>query len=414
MAKGPTAGAPEKGFATPPEVTGYFTDKGLKPRFSWRDVWGEEHAHAFTVAKAVDAELLGAFQSSIREAIDGGWTFERWRDRAREDLTKMGWWEEREVFDPAGGRKAKVDFSDPRRLQTIYWSNLRAARAAGQWERAQRTKRALPYLLYVQSVSVEPRPAHLSWVGTILPVDDPFWSTHFPPNGWNCKCSVRQVSRRERDRLVGTTRTFETVDAKGNRQEMEVEYRNAAPDDGTTTFLNNRTGRTTEIPIGIDPGWHTNPGRTRAQTLTARLDREVARADAATARRTLADWWDTPGPRAAIDAPVRVDLPVAVLEDVAGEMNRTRAGVEGRPVRFSPVATIANETVRDLRSSAPGFGLEALAELQDMLDLAPMPPAATGGAEVARTRVLWGERFYEILVELVGERLVVEAIKALE
>ena len=29
--------------------------------------------------------------------------------------------------------------------------------------------------------------------GTTLPADDPFWNEYYPPNGWNCRCTVVQV-----------------------------------------------------------------------------------------------------------------------------------------------------------------------------------------------------------------------------
>ena len=60
--------APKKGFGPAPEVLDYFDGKALAPRFSWLDVWGEEHARAFTVAKATELELLTTFRDSIRAA----------------------------------------------------------------------------------------------------------------------------------------------------------------------------------------------------------------------------------------------------------------------------------------------------------------------------------------------------------
>ena len=44
---------------------------------------------------------------------------------------------------------------------------------------------------------VRPRPQHVAWSGLVLSCDDPFWDTHFPPNGWRCTCGVEAVSREE-------------------------------------------------------------------------------------------------------------------------------------------------------------------------------------------------------------------------
>ncbi len=224
-------------FRVPPEVPRYFADKGLKPAFSWLDVWGQEHAYAFTVAKAVDAELLGLFKSSIQRAIEKGEGFETWRKQLLPELQRLGWAGKRMVDDPTGQWKSKeVDFTAPRRLQTIFWSNMRAARAAGQWERIQRTKKGLPYLLYSLSVSERKRPQHRTWVGTILHADDPWWSTHFPPNGWHCKCSVRQITGREADSLT-----------------RQGGYSREAPPVNMQPFVNRRTGEILKVPEGIDP-----------------------------------------------------------------------------------------------------------------------------------------------------------------
>lgn len=36
---------------------------------------------------------------------------------------------------------------------------------------------------------------HRAMNGITLPPDDPFWKSYYPPNGWNCRCTVRQVLR---------------------------------------------------------------------------------------------------------------------------------------------------------------------------------------------------------------------------
>jgi hypothetical protein len=242
---------------TPPtDVLDYFRGRKLAPAFSWLDVWGQEHAHAFTVAKAVDVDVLAAFRGTIDDAIARGLGYEEWRAQLQPKLASLGWWGPRTVEDADSGARKPVDFSSPRRLQNIFWSNMRAARAAGQWERAQASKDVLPYLLYVETTAADPRQEHLEWVGTLLPIDHEFWATHFPPNGWGCQCAVRQVGRAEAKRLGGVS---------------------PDPVMRTRIFENRRTGERVEVPVGIDPGWHTNPGKSRSVGLARVLADKIGR-----------------------------------------------------------------------------------------------------------------------------------------
>lgn len=338
-----------RGFRPPPEVPTYFDRKVDRPGFSWLDVWAEEHAYAFTVAKAVDADLLGTFRSSISRAIAEGQTFDTWRDGIQEELQKLGWWGPRKVGDPTGADPdALVDFSSRRRLSTTFHANMRAARAAGQWERIQRTKRALPYLLYVRTAANDPREEHLGWVGIVLPADDPWWSTHFPPNGWGCKCSVRQITRREASALLGR-----------EPDEGGIVYRETPPDDGPSrSFRNRRTGEVTAIAAGIDPGWHTNPGLSRSRTL---IDNASAKIEAladpspADARRVIEELWDDPFLRVAPGLPEKTWLP-------AGVSPRLQAELGAR----SPLVSITSDAVSD-RSKRHSLPMAAFARLPSML-----------------------------------------------
>ena len=125
------------------------------------------------------------------------------------------------------------------RLRTIFQTNLRTSYAAGQWERIQRVKDDLPFLRYSAVLDSRTRPDHRRWHGTVLPVDHPFWQTHFPPNGWRCRCSVTQFS--------------ESPPAGWDR---------------TRPWVNDRTG--------IDSGWNHNTGLMASQQ---RLNRLVERLD---------------------------------------------------------------------------------------------------------------------------------------
>ena len=223
----------------PREALDFFRAKGWKVGFDYRDVWRKEHATAFTVAKAMRADVLLDIRQAVDSAISEGKTFRRFARELRPTLEAKGWWGRKSLVDPLTGELKFVQLGSPRRLRTIYRVNLRTARAAGQWERAQRTRSTHPYLIYALGPSKKHREEHAAWAGTILPLDDPWWSTHYPPNGWGCNCRVRQLSRREAARRGGT------------RQPPPPEF---------TTWRNKRTGGVETLEKGFDPGWNFNPG----------------------------------------------------------------------------------------------------------------------------------------------------------
>ena len=128
-----------------PEVQRYFDDKQLKPSFNWREVWGEEHAHAFTVAKSAGFDILKDVRGALSSALAEGKTFKQFQEELEPLLRSKGWWGKRRVTDPNTGEPVIAQLGSPRRLRVIYDANMRSARAAGQWERAQRTKGFLPY-----------------------------------------------------------------------------------------------------------------------------------------------------------------------------------------------------------------------------------------------------------------------------
>ena len=231
--------------------------KRLTTSDHWTDVWREEHASAFTAARLTQQSLVEEVHRELVKALEGGETFESFRSRAQPFLERRGW------KPPARGGNI------PTRLKRIYDTNMRTARAAGQWARIERGAKRAPYLIYSLGPSIEHRDQHVSWAGLILPVDDAFWGTNFPPNGWGCKCRVRQITGRERARLL---------------EREPDKYSAEAPDLVEIEWVNPATGEVRRVIAGIDPGWDYNPGRHRTLGIHRR---DAERSEAILAGRAL-------------------------------------------------------------------------------------------------------------------------------
>lgn len=79
-------------------------------------------------------------------------------------------------------------------LEAEYQTAVASAQSAVRWQDIQNNKDALPLIKYTTAGDDRVRPAHALLDGVTRPVDDPFWDTWFPPNGWNCRCDVQQVA----------------------------------------------------------------------------------------------------------------------------------------------------------------------------------------------------------------------------
>ncbi len=255
---------------TPAEAVAFYQAKtvGGKFAFDWRDVWQEEHARAFVVAKAMTVDLLDAIRAAVDEAITDGIDCEDFRAHLEPILRAQGWWGRQLMTDPLTGEPREVQLGSVRRLGIIYDTNLRTSLSAGKWRQVQDTKAALPYLRYLDP-DPNPRPQHLDWSGLVLRADDPWWGTHWPPNGWNCKCEADSLDDHDLDH--------------------EGYQLGVAPPDQATEYFNERTGTTEMVPAGIDPGFAHNPGIAGIQYAADRaLAEKLATTDPAIARAVTA------------------------------------------------------------------------------------------------------------------------------
>ena len=227
------------------EQIDYLQQKLDLPTQHWDDIKGAGHDRAFIVAGATKADLLSDFHTAVNQAIAEGQSI-GWFKKEFEGIVQKHGWEGWTGSDTRAGR----DW----RARVIYNTNMRASYAAGRY--AQLTDpellKARPYWKYIHNDTVaHPRPLHQSWSGTVLPHDDAFWSTHFPPNGFGCRCRVTAVT---------------ASDYKGL----------PAPDDGTYTKVD-RTGVAHTLPKGVDYGWDYTPGAGVAKSFKQIIDDKLIR-----------------------------------------------------------------------------------------------------------------------------------------
>ena len=168
----------------PSKAEVYMKQKISAQSYSYKDIWAEEHAQAFTVAKCMQIDVLNEIQSSINEAIKNGTSLKEFQKNLKPYLEQKGWWGKKKMTDPKTGEIKSVQLGSARRLQTIYRVNMQSAYNAGQYQKAMQSDMH-PYLMFmVGVVKTKHRDQHLSWHGTVLPKEDEWWDSHTPPLGY--------------------------------------------------------------------------------------------------------------------------------------------------------------------------------------------------------------------------------------
>lgn len=79
-------------------------------------------------------------------------------------------------------------------LKTEYNTAIAGSQAARKWRDIQNNAEALPLLKYTTIGDSNVRDEHKKLDGIILPVNHSFWYSHYPPNGFACRCTVQQLA----------------------------------------------------------------------------------------------------------------------------------------------------------------------------------------------------------------------------
>lgn len=203
---------------------------------AWTDIWEAQHDRAFVVAGAMKEDLLNDLRDAVDRVISEGITLEMFKKDFLTIVSRNGWSGWTGEGTPAG---------EAWRARVIYDTNLRTSYAAGRLVQMKAIANELPYWRYRHNDSVEhPRPEHLAWDGLVLRSDDPFWQTHYPPNGWGCKCYVEPLDAAD----------LKQLGKAGPDQAPPIELQEKV------VGANGPSPRRVLTPKGIDPGFGYQPG----------------------------------------------------------------------------------------------------------------------------------------------------------
>ena len=153
------------------EAITFFRRKISLPTKTWKDLWKDMHSRAFVVAGAMKEDLISDLRAAVEKGIAEGTTLEEFRKDFDGIIEKSGW---------------KYQGATAWRTAVMFNTNVSVAYNAGHWQQMTDPDvlKVRPYLRYVSSSSADPRPEHMEWYNLVLPADEPFWDTHYTPNGW--------------------------------------------------------------------------------------------------------------------------------------------------------------------------------------------------------------------------------------
>jgi hypothetical protein len=216
------------------EAIAYYRAKKIVTPEEYAALEAAARNQAFTVAGAARDDLLADIYEAVAKGLEQGTQLAEFKKDFNNILDKFGWAPNRRDW----------------RARQIFETNMSTAQAAGRY--AEQTDPVMlkvrPFFRYMPSSSYRRRPEHEQWYNLVLPADDPFWEEHYPPNGWGCKCWVRAVTG---DELLALQTKY-----SGTEYPIKTER----PPEIKLPWTNPRTGKTEQVPIGIDPGWNFNPG----------------------------------------------------------------------------------------------------------------------------------------------------------
>lgn len=142
----------------------------------------EARAKAFSIAKQQNWLILAGTQAAITRALAEGTTFGEFRKEINA------------LFDRLG-----VTRLNRYHAELVFRNNITTAYQAGRYQQMTdpEVRQRRPYWTYHAVKDTHTRKTHLDQNRKTYPADHPFWAEWYPPNGFNCRCTVTSVSEAE-------------------------------------------------------------------------------------------------------------------------------------------------------------------------------------------------------------------------
>lgn len=157
----------------PSEAIDYFQRKRIVSPATFKKLEREAKAAAFIVSGIYREDLLQAFKFEITNALETGQT-QKYVTKQFKDILA------------GAGHKELGDWH----LENVARTNMALSYSVGRRKQMEDVADLLPIWEYSAVNDDRTRPKHRALDGLMYPADHDFWSSHYPPIDFMCRCTV--------------------------------------------------------------------------------------------------------------------------------------------------------------------------------------------------------------------------------
>lgn len=133
----------------------------------------EMKKYAFTVSSMLKEDIIVNVSDTLLENFDKGQSFHKFKKSLHD-----------------GKLLQELEELTDRQIELMYTQNINSAYSYGRYQGLIAATDIFPNWEYITIGDNRVRPAHVALNGVIRHNKDPFWDTHYPPNGFRCRCIV--------------------------------------------------------------------------------------------------------------------------------------------------------------------------------------------------------------------------------